>query len=178
MNWSCSRKDFVTSSGSANTPISSPQPSPMERVNAQPGPSAAPPLSVLAKSRAGSPEFSSSSTPSASSHAGEYLVIPSIMSRVRITEPAFLHRSRSSRRYGVWSCESGTAITCWPRRSPMIARLSPTLATCILSPRKRAVTAVVPECSASNPCCPSIWSLSCKNVCLRAASIVFLAPFL
>ena len=98
----------------------------MERVKAQPGS-----IFCLIQMRGGSPESSSSlSSPAPASVQSSCIgSSPSIWSMLATTAPTALQRSRSSFRKGVWSDESGYAISLPFRSSPMMARESPTLAT-------------------------------------------------
>mmetsp|Transcript_34621 Transcript_34621/g.107045 ORF Transcript_34621/g.107045 Transcript_34621/m.107045 type:complete len:208 (-) Transcript_34621:646-1269(-) len=133
-----------SSSGSATTPSDSASESPMDRVNAVPGYSWS-----CAQIRGGSPP-SSISSPRLQSQFSWIGSTPSIWSAVMTRAPYFLTRSRSSRRYGVWSVDSARAVSL-PLAStvPSMTRLSPTFETSRSRPSRYMVTAVVPDCWSS-----------------------------
>mmetsp|Transcript_6175 Transcript_6175/g.25909 ORF Transcript_6175/g.25909 Transcript_6175/m.25909 type:complete len:244 (+) Transcript_6175:207-938(+) len=149
---SCRESACSSISGSATTPSDSASESPIDRVNAVPGYSWS-----CAQMRGGSPP-SSISSPSLQSQFSWIGSTPSIWSAVMTRAPYFLTRSRSSRRYGVWSVLSARVTTSFVAGStdPSMARLSPTFDTTSRSPSMNTVIAVVPDCWSSIVDCASI----------------------
>mmetsp|Transcript_23779 Transcript_23779/g.77313 ORF Transcript_23779/g.77313 Transcript_23779/m.77313 type:complete len:271 (+) Transcript_23779:490-1302(+) len=127
-----------STSGSGETPIFLPMASPMERVKAHPGKSC-----PLTHARGGSPALSIVSSPKSSLIGTSPSFIEQVANSTKCE--AFFMRSRSSPRKHVWSFDTSTALQPFPPLAvPMMARESPTFATCSICPHMNAVTAVVP----------------------------------
>mmetsp|Transcript_9919 Transcript_9919/g.24456 ORF Transcript_9919/g.24456 Transcript_9919/m.24456 type:complete len:432 (+) Transcript_9919:264-1559(+) len=164
---------YVSISGSGDTPSFLPMVSPSDRVNAHPGK-----LSPLRNTRGGSSAASMVSSPKSSLMATSPRIMPSV-ANITGSAASLRMRSRSSARKHVWSCVTSTTAhtsslaedppAFLPSSSsrvsatPRMARLSPTLPRCSMSPMMCATTAVVPLDRDTSPSSRTTVSLLSTN---------------